>query len=153
VTKLATFARFAFLALSVVAVSVIAGSPVAGVCSVVAQVVATPLAAGLIGCLLAAAYLLEGRDAGLPLTLLASRTFIVGTWVLSLAMLWFVTLAVTPQAYETVTAGFNVVLAVCSLAHRQWKGGSFWPSRTDWRLDKLTAHLRDVFAAIDRLAA
>ena len=123
--KLATFARFAFLALAVLAVSVVAGSPFAGVGFVVAQVITTPLAAGLIGCLLVAAYLLEGRDASLPLTLVASRTFIVGTWVLSLAMLWFVTLAVTPQAYETVTAGFNVVLAVCSLAHRQWKAGRF----------------------------
>ncbi len=117
------------------------------------QVLAAPLAGGLIALLLVAAYLLEGRDATLPLTLVASRTFIVGTWLLSLAMLWFVTLAVTPQACEVVTASVSVALAVASVAYRQWKAGTFWPSRTDGHLDRIVAKLKGTFAAVDRLAA
>lgn len=152
-SKFASILRLSILAVVVLAVSVVAGSPFAGVGLVVGQVLAGPLASGLIALVLVAAYLLEGRDATLPLTLVASRTFIVGTWLLSLAMLWFVTLAVTPQAYEVTVAVFSIGLTIGRYAHRQWKEGCFWPARTGGHLEKLVAHLRDMFAAIDRLAA
>lgn len=152
-TKFSSVFRLSILAVVVLAVSVVAGSPLAGLGLVVGQILAGPLTGGLVGLLLVAAYLLEGRDATLPLTLVASRTFIVGTWLLCLALLWLVTLAVTLQACGAVTASINVALSVAAFAYRQWKAGTFWPSRTDGRLDKLTAHARDVFAAVDRLAA
>ncbi len=131
-----------------------AGSPLAGLGLVVGQVLAGHLTGGLVGLLLVAAYLLEGRNATLPLTLVASRTFIVRTWLLCLALLWLVTLAVTPQPSEVVTSSVSVTLsAVATFAISRWKAVSFWPSRTDGNVDRLVSHLRGTFAAIDRLAA
>lgn len=118
-TKFASEFGYSILAVVAVAVSVVAGSPFAGFGLVVGQVLAGPLTGGLVGLMLMAVYLLEGRGATSPLTLVASRTFIVGTWLLCLALLWFVTLAVTPQACEVVTASISVALSVAAFAYCQ----------------------------------
>lgn len=146
-------ARIIRLSLACLAVCFIAGSPLASVGLVVAQVITPYIVATIIAVVFLAVYLLEGRQTSLPLTLVASRTFILGCWLLSLAMLWLVTLAVTPQAFETATAACNVALFVGMLAYRQCKAGRFWPSATDGRQASIVGKLKAMFAQVDELAS
>lgn len=146
-------ARILRLSLACLVVSVIAGSPLASLGLVLAQAIVPPVGAALTGCLLLALFLLKGRDATVVVTLASSRTFILGMWLLVLTLLWFVTILATPQAYGTVTAASNVALALGTLGYRQWRAGSFWPSRTNGRFDAYVAKLKAEFAEFERRTA